>query len=54
MKRKRQILISTLFNMMLIFTAMSLDQSNFDKSTPENEIISKVIPTVTTAKAAVT
>lgn len=54
MKKKRQILISTLFSMMLVFTAMSLDQSNFDKSAPENKIISKIIPTVTTAKAAVT
>ncbi|GEO58771.1 hypothetical protein [Companilactobacillus bobalius] len=54
MKRKRQILISVLFSIMLIFTAMSFDQSNFDKSAPENKIISKVIPTVTTAKAAVT
>lgn len=54
MKRKRQILISILFSMMLIFTAMSFDQANFDKSAPESKIISKVIPTVTTAKAAVT
>ncbi|GEO48195.1 hypothetical protein [Companilactobacillus kimchii] len=54
MKKKRQILISTLFSMMLVFTAMSLDQSNFDKSAPENKIISKIIPTATTAKAAVT
>lgn len=54
MKKKRQILISTLFSMMLVFTAMSLDQSNFDKNAPENKIISKIIPTATTAKAAVT
>lgn len=49
MKKKRQILISILFSMMLIFTATS-----FNKNSSEDKILSKIVPVTITTKAAVT